>query len=87
MADKTPIRLVLDGSTPTGIAEYQTGDTIGLSFLPGSGAFTIVDTSSTSATIALGETLKISGSGGVTATMSGDTLNIAVDGSIVTESS
>jgi len=28
MADKTPIRLVFDGGTPTGIAEYQSGDTI-----------------------------------------------------------
>src|SRR5210317_1099283 len=28
MADKTPIRLVLDGSNPTGIAEYQSGETI-----------------------------------------------------------
>jgi len=28
MADKTPIRLVFDGATPTGIAEYQSGDTI-----------------------------------------------------------
>ena len=28
MADKTPIRLVYSGSTPTGIAEYQSGDTI-----------------------------------------------------------
>src|SRR6056300_557821 len=28
MADKTPIRLVYSDSTPTGIAEYQSGDTI-----------------------------------------------------------
>jgi hypothetical protein len=28
MADKTPIRLVYTGNTPTGIAEYQSGDTI-----------------------------------------------------------
>ena len=28
MADKTPIRLVLDGSNPTGLAEYQSGETI-----------------------------------------------------------
>lgn len=28
MTDKTPIRLVFDGSNPTGIAEYQSGETI-----------------------------------------------------------
>ena len=86
MAEKTPIRLVFTDGTPTGIAEYQSGDTIGNSYLTNSG-FTLVDTSSTSTTISLGETLKIAGSGGVTATLSGDTLTIAVDGSIVTENS
>ncbi len=33
MANKTPIRLVFTGGVPTGIAEYQSGDTIGASFL------------------------------------------------------
>src|SRR6056300_1649548 len=32
MADKTPIRLVFTSGTPTGIAEYQTGETIGVAF-------------------------------------------------------
>ena len=32
MADKTPIRLVFTSGTPTGIAEYQTGETIGIAF-------------------------------------------------------
>ena len=39
---------------------------------------TIADTSSTTATIGLGETLKIVGSGGATSTVSGDTVTIAV---------
>ena len=30
MADKTPIRLVFTSGTPTGIAEYQSGETIGV---------------------------------------------------------
>ena len=31
MADKVPIRAVFDGTTATGLAEFQSGDTIGLS--------------------------------------------------------
>jgi len=30
MADKVPIRAVFDGTTATGLAEFQTGDTLGL---------------------------------------------------------
>jgi len=30
MADKTPIRAVFTGSTATGLAEFQSGDTLGL---------------------------------------------------------
>jgi hypothetical protein len=48
---------------------------------------TIVDDSSSASTIGLGETLKVTGTGGITSTISGDTLTIAIDGSIVTESS
>ena len=40
MADKTPIRLVFTSGTPTGIAEYQTGETIGIAF-GGTGATTL----------------------------------------------
>ena len=39
MADKTPIRLVFTSGTPTGIAEYQTNETIGVPF-GGTGAVT-----------------------------------------------
>jgi hypothetical protein len=87
MADKTPIRLVFTDGNPTGIAEYQSGDTIGASFLPGSGAITFLDDSSTSSSISLGSTFKIAGGSGVTTTVSGDTITIATDGSIVTETS
>ena len=31
MADKVPIRAEFDGTTATGLAEFQSGDTIGLS--------------------------------------------------------
>ena len=48
---------------------------------------TIVDDTSSVSTIGLGETLKVTGTGGITSTISGDTLTIAIDGSIVTESS
>ena len=82
MAEKTPIRLVFDGSTPTGIAEYQSGDTIGNSYLTNS-SFTLVDDSSTTTTISLGESLKISGDTGITSTISGDSILIDLDDTAV----
>ena len=86
MADKTPIRLVFNGSTPTGIAEYQSGDTIANEFLSNSG-FTVVDDSSTSTTISLGETLKIAGDTAITTTISGDSVSIDLDDTAVTPGS
>ena len=86
MAEKTPIRLVFDGGTPTGIAEYQTGDTIGNSFLTNSN-FSVLDNTSTSTSISLGDSLQIIGTGGVTTSLTGNVLTIAVGGSIVTETS
>ena len=51
MADKTPIRLVLDANNiPTGLAEFQATDTIGNSFLTNS-SFTLADDTSTTTTI------------------------------------
>src|SRR5210317_1244601 len=50
-------------------------------------SISVVDDSSTSSTISLGETLKIAGGTGITSTISGDTVTLAVDGTIVTESS
>ena len=82
MAEKTPIRLVFDGLTPTGIAEYQSGDTIGNSYLTNS-SFTLVDDSSTTTTISLGESLKISGDTGITSTISGDSILIDLDDTAV----
>ena len=87
MANKTPIRLVLTDGTPTGIAEYQSGDTIGASFLQGSGAITFLDDTSTNSAITIGGTFKIAGGSGLTSTISGDTLTIAIDGSVLTETS
>lgn len=84
MADKTPLRLVLDGSNnPTGIAEFQSGETIGNSFLTNSG-ITLADDSSSTTIISLGETLKLSGDTGITTTISGDTVNIDLDDTAVT---
>ena len=44
MADKTPIRLVFTSGTPTGIAEYQSGETIGVAS-GGTGAATLASNS------------------------------------------
>ena len=44
MADKTPIRLVFTSGTPTGIAEYQSGETIGVAS-GGTGATTLASNS------------------------------------------
>jgi hypothetical protein len=87
MADKTPLRLVLDGSNnPTGLAEFQSGETIGNAFLTNS-SFTLVDDSSSTTNISLGEALKISGGSGIDTAISGDTLTISLESTIVTETS
>jgi hypothetical protein len=87
MADKTPLRLVLDGSNnPTGLAEFQSGETIGNAFLTNS-SFTLVDDSSSTTSISLGEALKIAGGSGIDTTISGDTLTISLESTIVTETS
>jgi hypothetical protein len=84
MADKTPLRLVLDGNNnPTGLAEFQSGETIGNSFLTNS-SFTIVDDSSTTSTISLGESLLLAGGTGITSVVSGDSLTFSLDNTAVT---
>ena len=50
-------------------------------------SITLVDESSTTTTISLGESLKITGGTGIDTTISGDGVSIAVDSTIVTESS
>jgi hypothetical protein len=83
MADKTPLRLILDGSNnPTGLAEFQSGDTIANSFLANSG-ITLVDDSSTTSIISLGESLKIIGGTGLTSTLSGDNITLNLDSTSV----
>jgi len=49
--------------------------------------FSLVDESSTSTTISLGESLKITGGSGITTVLSGDTLSVNLDSNIVTETS
>ena len=84
MADKTPLRLVLDNSNnPTGIAEFQSGETIGNSFLTNS-SFTLVDDSSTTSTLSLGESLLLAGGTGITSVVSGDSLTFSLDNTAVT---
>ena len=84
MADKTPIRLVLDGgNNPTGLAEFQSGETIGNSFLTNS-SITFVDDTSTTGTISLGSSLKISGGTGLTSSISGGTITVNLDNTAVT---
>ena len=50
-------------------------------------AITISDDTSSTTTISLGETLKISGGTGITSSISGDTITLDIDSSVVTESS
>ena len=49
-------------------------------------SFSIADTTSTTSTIALGETLKFVGGSGINATISGDTLTLETDNTIMTGS-
>jgi len=84
MADKTPLRLVLDvNNNPTGLAEFQSGETIGNSFLTNS-SFTIVDDSSTTSTLSLGESLLLAGGTAITSVVSGDSLTFSLDNTAVT---
>jgi len=50
-------------------------------------AITISDDTSSTTTISLGETLKISGGTGITSSISGDTITLDIDSTVVTESS
>ena len=59
---------------------------IGNSSLTNSG-ITLVDESSSTTTISLGESLKVTGGTGIDTTISGDGVSIAVDSTVVTESS
>ena len=50
-------------------------------------SITISDDTSSTTTISLGETLKISGGTGITSSISGDTITLDIDSTVVTESS
>jgi hypothetical protein len=69
----------IDGTT-------NTLSNIGNSSLVNS-SFTLVDESSTATTISLGDTLKITGGTGIDTTVSGDTITVSIEGTVVTESS
>ena len=49
--------------------------------------FTILDDSSTSNTVSLGDTLRFTGGAGISSTVNGDTVTFAIDGGVVTETS
>jgi len=80
MTAKVPVRAVFSGSNVIGLSEYQSGETIDNVYLTNSG-ITLVDDSSSTTTISLGESLKIAGSG-VSTTISGDTLTISLSSGI-----
>lgn len=80
MTAKVPVRAVFSGSNVIGLSEYQSGETIDNIFLTNSG-ITLVDSTSTTTTISLGESLKITGSG-VSTSISGDTLTISLSSGI-----
>jgi len=83
MVAKVPIRAIFTGSNVTGLSEYQSGETIDNEFLTNSG-ITLTDDTSTTTTISLGETLKISGGTGLTSSISGDNITINLDNTAVT---
>jgi len=72
----------LDGS----IAAGKLAGSIGNDKLSNPG-FTILDDSSTSNTVSLGDTLRFAGGTGISSTVSGDTVTFAIDGGVVTETS
>jgi len=80
MTAKVPVRAVFSGINVIGLSEYQSGETIDNVYLTNSG-ITLVDDSSSTTTISLGESLKIAGSG-VSTTISGDTLTISLSSGI-----
>jgi len=85
MADKTPLRLVFSGSTPTGIAEYQSGDTIpvtsggtGLSSLGTAGQAIVVNSGADGLEFAsISSTISLSGDSGSDTYTTGETLTFS----------
>ena len=78
MTAKVPVRAVFSGSNVVGLSEYQSGETIDNIYLTNSN-ITLADDSSSTTTISLGETLKISGtSNEIETSISGDTLTIGL---------
>jgi len=85
MADKTPIRLVYSGSTPTGIAEYQSGDTIpvtsggtGLSSLGTAGQAIVVNSGASGLEFAsISSSISLAGDSGTDTYTTGETLTFS----------
>ena len=78
--------LSITGGTGVDTAVSGDGLSISVSSIPNSSltnsGITLVDDSSTSTTISLGETLGITGGTGIDTTISGDTISVAVDSTI-----
>ena len=85
MADKTPIRLVYSGATPTGIAEYQSGDTIpvtsggtGLSSLGTAGQAIVVNSGASGLEFAsISSSISLAGDSGTDTYTTGETLTFS----------
>ena len=85
MADKTPIRLVYSGATPTGIAEYQSGDTIpvtsggtGLSSLGTAGQAIVVNSGANGLEFAsISSSISLAGDSGTDTYTTGETLTFS----------
>jgi hypothetical protein len=86
MANVIPVKATFTSSTVTGLAEFQSGDTIDISTYLSASSITFAgDSGSDSAS--LGETLTIAGGTNITTAATSNTITINLDSNVVTETS
>src|SRR6056300_914222 len=86
MANVIPVKATFTSNTVTGLAEFQSGDTIDISTYLSSSSITFAgDSGSDSAS--LGETLTIAGGTNITTAATSNTITINLDSNVVTETS
>jgi len=86
MANRIPVKATFTSSTVTGLAEFQSGDTIDISTYLSANSITFAGDSGSDSAV-LGETLTIAGGTNITTAVTSNTVTINLDSNVVTETS